>query len=470
MSDRTTRNIGGGIGLRRRGSGGGLQTVAMVGAAGTREPESDDPDVAFYFDRLMEVAFKNTFYNATGGLSPDFSVAPTRNTQKVMKSLGMLFRDWGTGFSVLYDTKRTAGLERYLRWHSVPAIQSVEDGAATRLSFALNVRNPNFYYFTDISYDFDVGSECYYASNRTAHVVDGRIVLTETEFVPESWPLPTVGGELDIPFEDAMEIEVLDVLGNVVQCYPRLIPIDLFYADPPLGIISCQEVDKYLKSHPNALMASQEICTINFFLLPSGCYTVRYAGVLEPEFSVIYRAENEQALCFVDLFLTDPVAGGAGIYPVRDLDSKKPSISNVVYDLDFQARSTRWGYFIVPPAKNAQLHDLHITGTDGKGEPVKFSRAQRVSIGLDTTAYLSFSETNLQLQSNSECVFKLSGRIQHAKGMITRDSTLMPRLPVATPNRVTQIPPSKDPSNGDGGQQPAAETKPVYGSPIYVYL
>jgi hypothetical protein len=470
MTDRTTRNIGGGIGLRRRGGGGGLQTVAVAGAAGTHEPENNDSDVAFYFDRLMEVAFKNTFYNLTGALSPDFSVAPTRNTQKIMKSLGMLFRDWGTGFSVLYDTKRTAGLERYLRQHSVAIIQNAEDGAATRLSFVLNVRNSNFYYFTDISYDFDVGSHCYYASNRTAHIVDGRIVLTETEFVPEGKPLQAVGGELDIPFKNATAIEVLDVLGNVVQCYPRLIPVDLFDADPPLGIISCQEVNKYLKSYPDAVTAPQEICTINFFLLPAGCYTIRYVGDFEPESTVIYRAEDGQALCFIDLFLTDPVAGGAGIYPVRDLDAKHPSINDIVYDLNFLARSTRWGYFIVPPAKNAQLHDLHITGTNGKGEPVTFSPAQQVSIGLDTTAYLSFSETNLQLQSNSEYVFKLSGRIQHAKGMTTRDSTLMPRLPVATPNRVAPIPPNKDPSNGDGDRQRVAKAKSTYGSAIYVYL
>lgn len=484
MTDRTTRNIGGGIGLRRRGGGGGLQTVVVAGAAGTREPESNASDVSFYYDRLMEVAFNNTFYNLTGSLSPDFSVVPTRNTQKIIRSLGMLFRDWGAGFSVLYDTARTAGLVRYLRWlppaenalaAKAPAAKApaknedADDGRKTRLCFALNVRNPNFYYFTDISYDFDVGSLCYYASNRMAHDVDGHIVLTEKEFLPESKPLPAVGGELDIPFrKDTTAIEILDVLGDVVQCYPRLIPEDLFKTDPPLGVISCQEVDKYLKRHPNAVTKPLEICTINFFLLPAGCYTVRYVGGNEAAFTVIYRAENDQALCLIDLFLTDPVKGGAGIYPVRDLDAEKPPISDVVYNLNFQARSTRWGYFIVPPAKSAQLHDLHITGTNGKGEPVAFSPAQKVPIGLDTTAYLSVSKSDLQLQSHSECVFKLSGRIQHAKGMITRDQTLMPRLPVAAANWVAPIPPTKDPSGGVDGRKPIVQ--PTYGSAIYVYL
>jgi hypothetical protein len=474
MIDRISRNIGGGIGLRRRGSGGGLQTVLVAGAAGTREPESADDDVSFFFDRLMDVAFKNTFYNVTGSLSPDFSVVPTRRTEKIMKSLGMLFRDWGAGFSVLYDTKRTHGLLRYLRRHNPAAISTAkdndtDDGAETRLSFTLNVRNPNFYYFTDISYDFDVGSQCYYASNQMAHIVDGRIVLTKNEFVPESEPLPTVGGELDIPFpEGVTEIQILDVLGNVVQCYPRHIPVDLFKIDPPLFVISCQEVEKYLKRHHNAVTKPLDICTINFFLLPAGRYTIRYVGGHKPEYSVIYRAENEQALCFIDLFMTDPVPGGAGIYPVRDLYTDKPSIIDVVYNLNFQARSTRWGYYIVPPAKSTQLHDLHITGTNGKGDPVAFSPARQVTIGFDTNAYLSYSEMDLQLQSNSECVFKLSGRIQNAKGMITRESTLMPRLPVAPPNRVEPIQLPENTSSDDGIQQLVVE--PTYGSAIYVYL
>lgn len=468
MTDKTARNIGKRHRFRPHVTDKGLRTVAVAGAAGTHEPGGENPEVSFYFDRLMEVAINNTFYNVSGSLCPDFSVTPTHKTQNIIRSLGMLFRDRGAGFSVLYDTKRTAGLQRYLRWHAPAAKSDTDDGAETRLSFALNLRNPNFYYFTDIPFDFDVGKQCYYASNQMAHAIDGRIVLTEDEFMPESKPLPAVEGQLDIPFKNATAIEVLDVLGNVVQCYPRNIPTDLYDADPPLQGITCRDVDNYMKLYPDAVTKSLDICTINFFLLPAGRYTIRYVDSDEKEFSVIYRANNHQALCFIDLFLTDPVVGGAGIYPVRDLDSKNPIIIDVAYNLNFQARSTRWEYFIVPPAKGAQLHDLHITGTNGKGEPVAFSLARQVPIGLDTTAYLKISEVDLQLQSHSECVFKLSGRIQHPKGMTTRDSTLMPRLPVASPNRVEPILPTKDPSNGVDDQKLIVE--PTYGSAIYVYL
>lgn len=458
---------------------GSLRKVALVGAAGTYDPDSKDPETSFYFHRLMEVAIHNTFYNFNGSLSPDFSVAPTHRTTNIFKSLGMLFRDRGVGFSVLYDIKRIDGLLRYLREHAPNTKSDTDDGTETRLSFVLNVRNPNFYYFTNIPFNFDVGKQCYYASNRTAHVVDKSIVLTETEFMPESKPLPTVEGQYDIPFKNATAIEVLDVLGYVVQCYPRDIPVHLYDADPalhdtawrnvnpPMHGITCQDVDNYMKSHPDADTKSREICTINFFLLPAGLYTIRYVGAAEPEFSVIYRADNHKALCFIDLFLTDPVDGGAGIYPVRDLYSQNLGISNVVYNLNFQARSTRWEYFIVPPAQGAQLLDLQITGTDGKGEPVAFSPARQVPIGLNTNAYLQISEVDLQLQSHSECVFKLSGSIKHAKGMTTREQTLMPRLPVATPNRVEPILPLENPSSDDE-VRPVAE--PIYGSAIYVYL
>ncbi|MBI3704687.1 MAG: hypothetical protein HY244_12785 [Rhizobiales bacterium] len=468
MTDKTDDKIGKRRRFRPRFTREGVRPVAVVGAAGTKQPEDEYPEVSFYFERLMEVAISNTFYNVNGSLSPDFTVLPTHRTKKIINSLGMLFRDRGVGFSVLYDTKRTNALLHYLSWHTWGAKSDVDDGAETRLSFVLNLHNPNFYYFTNIPFDFDVGKQCYYASNRTAHVSDGRIVLTAAEFLPKSKPLPTVEGQLDIPFLNATRIEVLDVLGNVVQCYPRIIPVDLFDNNMPTHGITCRDVDNYMKSHPDAVTKILDTCTINFFLLPSGLYTIRYVDSSEKEFSVIYRGNFHQALCFIDLFLTDPIQDGAGIYPVCDLDSDNPIISNVTYNLNFQARSTRWEYFIVPPAKGAQLLDLQITGTNGKGEPVAFSPAQQVPIGLDTRAYMSMSEVDLQLQSHSECVFKLSGRIQHPKGMTTRDSTLMPRLPVASPNRVEPILPRDNPASGDGGQLPVVER--TYGSAIYVYL
>lgn len=459
MTVRTLRNIGGGIGLRRRGSSGGLQTVIVLGAGG------GDPGSGFYYDRLMQVAINNTFYNVAGSRSLDFAITPTRTTQRLLDSLGMLFRDEGAGFSVLYDTARTEQLLRYLRRRSSAETNVEDDGAETRLSFALTLRNPNFCYFTDIPFDIDSGSECYYASNRMAHDVDGRIVLNELEFVPQSEPLPAVEGQLDVPFPDgATAIEVLDVLGTVVQCYPRVVPIALLDTDPA-AINSCAQVSAYLAKHPKARLVAREICTINFYLLPAGFYTIRYVDAAQPAFTVIYRAENFRALCFVDLFLADPVAGGAGIYPVTDLfDPEKTAIVEVDYNLDFQARSTFWEYFFVPPSKGAQLHDLHISGKNG--EPVAFTPAEPVPIGLDTMAYFSVSEVPLQIQSSSPYAFKLTGRIQDSKGMIARESTLMARLPVAPPDWALPV---DDPSNDTSA--PPSAVGPTYGrSAIYVYL
>jgi hypothetical protein len=455
-------------GMRRSGSGG-QQYVMTAGVAGRSDPEADDPEIRFYFARLMQVAINNTFYNTTGSLSPDFAVVPTRKTQSTMKSLSLLFRDAGAGFAVLYDTTRKPVMVDYLRWHAPLTRNDADDGTETRLSFALNLRNPNFYYFTDIPFDIDVGSQCYYLSNQMAHTVDGRIVLNENEFVPQSEPLPTVESEYNVPFpQDATAIEVLDVCGKVVLCYPRLIPVDLLKIKLP-NFISCDDVTKYLQQYPDASMRGRDNCTINFYLLPAGRYTVHYVGGAEPDLTFIYRAENYLALCLIDLFLTDPTRGGPGIYPVRDVDSKDPPISDVDYNLNFSARSTCWEYLIVPPAKGAQLHDLRITGTDRNGDQVKFTPAEPISIGLDTTAYRSVSEAYLQIQSSSECDFKLTGRIQHAKGVTTRDSTLMPRLPVAPANLAAPVPNTNSPSNSDDDPRPVVG--PTYGqSAIYVYL
>ena len=111
MTVKSLRNIGGGMGLARRGAGGGVQTVMTAGAGlGTNEA-----GISFYYDRLMQVAIRNTFYNIDGGQCPDFTIAPSRHTQKLCKSLGLVVRNEGAGFSVLYDTLRKEALERYLR-------------------------------------------------------------------------------------------------------------------------------------------------------------------------------------------------------------------------------------------------------------------------------------------------------------------------------------------------------------------
>lgn len=456
MTIRSFRSIGGGMGLRRRGSSGGVQTVMTAGAGfGTSEA-----GIGFYYDRLMQVAINNTFYNAESRHDPDFTIAPVRHTQRMMNSLGLLFRDEGAGFSILYDTRRTDGLLRYLRRHAPEPAQIADEGAGTRLSFALTLRNPNFCYFTDLPFDFDPNSACYYVSNRMAHEEAGRVVLNALAFVPQSDTLQAVDGQYDVHFpEDANEIEVVDVLGNVVQCYPRAVPVDLF-AKNAAAADSCVKVAAYLKAFPGAETKTRQICTINFYLLPAGCYTIRFVGSVEPARPVIYRAEFYQALCFIDLFLADPVRNGPGIFPIDDLfDPAKTTIKPVAYNLDFAARSTYWEYFIVPPSKGARLHDLKITRRNG--DLVQFSPATRIPIGLDTVAYRTVSEVPLTMQNRSDYDLRLSGRIQDDKGMTARDATLMPRLPVAPRDWALPLDPP--------AASPAAD--PTHGrSTIYVYL
>ena len=51
---------------------------------------------------LFSVTFRHNYYNRNEGLCPDFAVTPTPSSAALMASLGLLFRDDGTGFSVLF--------------------------------------------------------------------------------------------------------------------------------------------------------------------------------------------------------------------------------------------------------------------------------------------------------------------------------------------------------------------------------
>src|SRR3954469_16912646 len=66
------------------------------------------------YDRLMRVSFRHSYYNRSDDACTDLSVRPTAFTRRLMQSIGLLFRDEGTAFSVLYDTNRADALIAYL--------------------------------------------------------------------------------------------------------------------------------------------------------------------------------------------------------------------------------------------------------------------------------------------------------------------------------------------------------------------
>src|SRR5262245_44583373 len=91
---------------------------------------------------LAQVSIRNNYYNNSDARCPDFQVYPTFATRYLMATLGLLLKDEGIGFSVLYDENRQENLFHFLRQQEKEETQDRNVKSVwTRLSFALSLTN-----------------------------------------------------------------------------------------------------------------------------------------------------------------------------------------------------------------------------------------------------------------------------------------------------------------------------------------
>ena len=185
----------------------------------------DAENRAAYYETLMRVAFRHPYYNRMGDACPDLAPRPTPTTQRLMASLGLLFRDEGTSFSVLYDRNRSTELASYLqRQASLP--RGEQEQYWTRLSFVLSPRSRYFVNVTAIPVDLDPLQQNFYLSNQAAHVEPGLGILLNTgRIVGADQLLRVTGPQYQARVSsDVLGIAVRAISGEVVLCEPRCVP------------------------------------------------------------------------------------------------------------------------------------------------------------------------------------------------------------------------------------------------------
>ncbi|MEA3066481.1 MAG: hypothetical protein QOJ27_2942, partial [Sphingomonadales bacterium] len=173
------------------------------------------------FQRLFNLTVRHTYYTLNSGLCPDFRVAPTPATAKLMASLGLAFKDECTGFSVFYQTGMLEGIYAYLRREAADAPEN-HPGYWSRLTFLMKVVNPQFLGVTALPIEVTPVRCNLYGCNRDAHFVetDGEeevAVLSRGEFMTGDALYGLVGNELDlnVPDETAL-VTISDISGAVV--------------------------------------------------------------------------------------------------------------------------------------------------------------------------------------------------------------------------------------------------------------
>jgi hypothetical protein len=409
------------------------------------------PGRMYRFERLMTVSFRHAFYNASGNLCTDFTVAPTAWSADQMASLGLLFRPEISGFSVMLDQRRRKSFLDYLRNQPVtsPAVQGWN-----RLSFAISVRNPEFINITDMPIDTSAQEGVFFLSNMAAVTQPHGVVRLNPGSIRPADQIAVTGSQFrwTVRSPRARRVVVRNIADETVACEPVYWPRG---APNP----------KCPGSDPQSSDAERrDVIYLNFSSLPEDKYEIEECsnlsggcGGLSRPVSVAYTFSTAPPLFFIDLLFANPGIA-TGVYPVRDLDDEaRTKIVPVDYRMEFRTRSTIWNYYIISAGEPLTRLEIDNTAPDPE-RPVTFTGPKAVTLPNDQPANLFVSDSAIPLQEQSDYNFQLLGQ---AGGLETRTGILLSRLPVASGQQVI-------PRKGKRAAAPP-RTKPDF-SDIYVYV
>ncbi|MEJ1968729.1 MAG: hypothetical protein WDN03_08905 [Rhizomicrobium sp.] len=410
--------------------------VARKKKATITSPYLRASDTVFY-ETLMSVSFRHTYYNLDGEACPDFTVEPTLATARLMQSLGLIFRDQGSGFSVFCDISRTKALLSFLARNEY---DGPEPGQYwTRLSFILICRNPYFANITALPLDLSSALHCYYLGNQFAHMQDETVLLTPGRSLTAEALQRVIDQQTAVPLHPHDKgVEALALSGARALWEPRCV-IDA---------------------------AGKEVCLetvyLDFSQLPQGEYTLRYVlddGGFETIDTGVYAAGAPIAYAFADLLFSSPTAISPGIYPA---DLAAGTLATVNYVLPFEARATYWIYYIVQQSPATPFTDLRIETRSGE---ITFWGPEEVTLPTGARAACFTSDMPLHLRQKSPYDFTLYGKHPLEQ---RREREIVPRLPVAGPQQV-QSRPSVSPFSPALRKRKKGRPDACY-SLIYVYV
>jgi hypothetical protein len=360
------------------------------------------------YTQLFNVRFQHDYYNVSGGMCPDFKVVPTPDCTRLMTTLGMLFKDHGTGFSVLIDQSRVPALIAYVLgryWADAPGA-----GYWSWLSFLLVPANPAFVGITSLPITINPMAQNLHLSNLATSEPDtGDAPVLSGSAAPQTL-YPVTGPNLTVPA-------------------------------PPSGAVLLTGLSGAAVSAPSSVSA--DATSFNLANLPYGYYALGFTNaagkrVAAPRgyaapLDYLYVPPTPLSLCVLDLLLTQPAKGlgDPAAFPIPPLPvpSAKPAapptaIDPVTLVLPFQARGTYWRYYIVAQDGTGQLGEgMQISGT---GATFTQSKEQ---LPNGDHAVLFTAGTALPLQQQSQYRFQLTGQRHGANG--SRDAINVARLPTA---------------------------------------
>jgi hypothetical protein len=430
--------------------------------AAVRPANRPPPKDLKYFDRLLSITVRHEYYAAgSSGLGPcpDLVITPTRETQALLRNLGLLLRPRAAGVDILYNTGRAAAIVRHL-WtqqdHRGSAPVSPLDnprvghGSWSRLTFTFAISNPLFTNFTDMPSTIRPGADCVYVSNRA---------LDDGAALPLQWSTATaVQAQTFSPAHVRISTDKYPNAAQVLLLEPSgrcILSAEKDYAPPAAGSISQHELTgsglRRIGFKPG-----QDIHVDMSREAPG-----RYSYVIKPspnvETPLIYAATPEAPLLLVDLFLADPEprAAAPGPYPIK-LPRARPGpgsgpaenaealaqIRPRDYEIRFAARKTVWTYYIAFPfgAGAASALTIEPQSTDAPA----FSGPELVTLPTGRAAHQFTAKSACPLRARPAAALRLRGALGGGPARILLDSLPLPSAESVRPSRDPKQPAASD--------------------------
>jgi hypothetical protein len=326
-----------------------LTPGAATGASRSFNYGSRDSGDAYV--TLFSVTLTHNYYNRNNNLCPDFRVLPTPASASLMASLGLLFRDEGTGFCVLIQPNDLPRLTDYLRSHAQIVAEKPEYW--TRLTFLLTMDSPLFIGITELPINTKPTQQVLYARNTQAHSSDSTIILAKGAFLDRSARHRGVGTELAVTLpENTATVTVSDISGAVVIQAPVAKPV------------------------PNDQQRYAQRASLSFADLPNDLYTIKIYDAAGKAIksatyprTVAYVPGTPPTMGLLDILFTQPKPGATppkpgtrGFYPLTPVPANGSAqlSSNAAYVVPFNARGTYWEYYVVSQDPAATLSNLRI--------------------------------------------------------------------------------------------------------------
>jgi hypothetical protein len=415
-----------------------------------------------YFDRLLSITVRHEYYAAGSsgfGLCPDLVMVPTRETQVLLRNLGLLLRPRAAGVDILYNTGGAAAIIRHLwtqqdRRGSAPISPldnpRVRYGSWSRLTFTFAISNPLFTNFTKTPSAIRPGADCVYLSNKAVED-DGALnlqwskatALQEKTFSPAHVRISTD------KYPNATQVLLLEPSGRCI------LSAEKDYAPPAAGSISQHESTES-GLHRVGFEPGRDIHVDMSREAPG-----RYSYVIKPspnvETSLIYAAAPESPLLLVDLFLADPEPRTAlrGLYPIKlpqtrpgpdsGPDENAKAIALITprdYEIRFAARKTIWTYYIVFPSGAGAASALTIE-PQSANTPAFFG-PNPVTLPTGRAAHQFKAKSSCALHARPTAVLQLRGALAGGPARILLDSLPLPSAESVRPSRDPKRPAASD--------------------------